>query len=65
MWTVRKYVSQIANPQICGNSANVPLCGLVCDLKTQAIFADLKLPQVRKYILVLHKNVTNNAPIQI
>jgi hypothetical protein len=47
------------------NSENVPLCEYVCDLKTQAIFADLKLPQVCKYIPFLHTNVTNKAPIKI
>ncbi len=30
-----------------------------------SFFAGLQLPQVRKYILFLLKNIANNAPIQI
>ncbi len=43
-WAVRKSVPQIANPQICGPSANVTICGFADPI----IFCGL--PQIRKYM---------------
>ncbi len=64
-WAVRKFAKLRTFFQICGPSTNVTIFGFaICrqyifrdlrfsDLRIQLFVADLKLPQIRKYIIVL------------